>query len=150
MKVGDFQQEETDYHIACFVNISEEIFIDIHKNDTRESKLFSYPNRDNFKSVPLITSLKWTNVLKKLGLTKLLITIPNNIERLKHITIARNNNFVLINAIHPTCTILKDAIIADNVIIHAGAIIGYKTEIQSGVMINTNAQLDHQLIKIDH
>ena len=72
-----------------------------------------------------------------------MVTTHDPHQRFKEINQARENGLTLINAIHPTALIMEDAIIGDNVIMHARAFVGYRSEVFSGTIIDTNAQIDH-------
>ena len=72
-----------------------------------------------------------------------MVTTHDPHQRFKEINQARENGLTLINAIHPTALIMENAILGDNVIMHARAFVGYRSEVFSGTIIDTNAQLDH-------
>ena len=96
-----------------------------------------------FKNKPLLCSTRWFDKIKELGITKVLVTTDDMKPRSIQIEQAKSASLKLLNAIHPTVTIMEDARIGENVIIHAHAFIGYRTEIGDGAIINTGAQLDH-------
>lgn len=136
---------QTGYEVACFVNAGESPpQVDVTKDQlTRETRFFSYPSRDSFKDRPLITALDWPDVLRDLNITKALIMVSDQQRRLENITLARQKGLELINAIHPTATVFDDAVLHENIILHARAYVGYRAEIHTGVVINTGAQIDH-------
>ena len=77
-----------------------------------------------------------------------MITTHDPIERFDQINQVRESNLKLISAIHPTALIMEDAIVGDNVIMHAKAFVGYRSEVLSGTILDTNVQVDHHnLIK---
>jgi len=131
------------YQIACFINPTDQpINIDSSKI-FRDATQFDYPTKNSFKDKPMINSLNWIKVLKKLNIRKVLVTTSNQHQRFKEIDLAQTNGIELINAIHPTALIMEDAIVEHNVIMHAKAFVGYRAEVYSGVFIDTNAQIDH-------
>ena len=144
-QIDSWLEKETSYKISCFVNpASKPMNIDFDaENAKRETRLFDYPLRESFKNKPMITSLNWTEILKDLGIEKVLITTSGNDERMELIKKARVSGLELINAIHPTTIIMEDVVLHDNVMIHARAFIGYRTEVFSGAVINNNSYLDH-------
>jgi len=144
-QVHSWLEKATGYHIACFVNPSNEpphVNIEYERN-RREAKNFNYPAKDSFKGQPLVTSLNWADVLLNLGINKVLVMTNDNRERLKNIELAKEKGLEFISAIHPSALILEDALIHDNVIIYARATVGYRAEVHSGAVLNTNAQIDH-------
>ena len=144
-QISAWLESSSDYKISCFVNpVSNIKSINVDKeNAKRDSRLFEYPLKKTFKNKPLITSENWIDILKDIGIKKVLVTTSDNIERNNLITEARISGLELINAIHPTATIMDDAILHDNIMIHARAFIGYRSEIHSGSLINNNSFLDH-------
>lgn len=143
--IDSWLEKETNYHISCFINVSNKL-ISIDASEERyrrDVSQFAYPTRDSFKGKPLVTSERWIEILKDLGITKVLCISGSNTLDGVCINHARNNGFELINAIHPTSLILEDAKISDNVVIFPRAIVGYRSEISSGVLLNTGCQIDH-------
>ena len=140
-QISSWLEKQDEYSIACFV----------HTEDTppivdripRDVAQFDYPTNTSFKGKPLISSSRWIQELKKRGISHVLITTDNMQERQDHIREARAAGMVLINAIHPSALIMEDAVMQDNIILHARAFIGYRAEIGAGVIINTGAQIDH-------
>ena len=138
-------EEVTGYHIACFVyDVAGKFEVDVEtENQKRISQRTEFPTHDTFKGRPFIVSQDWIEILKELGIQKVLPITPNNNDRLKLIETCRKHGFELVSAIHPTVTVLPEAVIEPGVWINAGSIIGYKAEIEAGVLINTGVQIDH-------
>lgn len=134
------------YHVACFINSSDEPINIDPRNIRREASQFSYPTNDAFKDKPLISSSNWASCIKERGINKALITIDNPHVRHEQIQYANENNIELINAIHPTVLIMEDAIIRNNVIIHAGSLVGYRSEIFSGAIISYSSIINHHCV----
>ena len=142
-QIHSWLEKTGKYHIACFINPTDKpIEIDPNKID-RDASQFAYPTKTSFKDKRLINSSNWVQDLKLLNIKQALVTTNNPHQRYSQIIKARENSFTLINAIHPTALIMKDAIIGDNVILHARAFVGYRAEIFPGTIIDTNAQVDH-------
>lgn len=143
--IHSWLEKETNHHIACFVNtnsrpIDLKIEEEIKKRDVSQ---FSFPTKDSFKDRPLINSSDWIEVLKQIGISKILCISGNPHEDGHNIEMARKAGLELISAIHPSALILEDAILADNVVVYPRAVIGYRAELDSGVIVNTGAQIDH-------
>lgn len=138
-------EEVTGYQISCYLHESDQKFeIDIKaENRKRVSQRTEFPMGDSFMGRPFIVTKDWINILKNMGIKKVLPLTPNNQERFKQIEASQKHGFELVSAIHPTVTILDGAIIQPGVWINAGSIIGYKSEIEAGVIINTGVQIDH-------
>jgi len=147
-QVHSWIEKSSQYHVACFVNISDHpLEIDIKaERAKKQTKLFSFPTKDSFKDKPLITSLNWINVLLDLGIKKVLVMTPDKHQRMANIRQAKEKGFELISAIHSSALVLEDAKIHENVVIYARAFVGYRAEIYPGVFINTGAQIDHHNI----
>ncbi len=147
-QIHEWLHKTGDYEVCCFVNPSDDVpDIDIaYERSRRDCQLFSYPEKNKFKGLPLITSLRWDNILSELGISMVIITTSDNRVKLGHIEQARKAGFELINAIHPTANLLEKSVLGKNVIVFARAIIGYKAELCDGVQVGINAQLDHHCI----
>lgn len=137
-------EKSCDLRIACF----------IHPHDSppeitkipRAAGQFSYPEDSKFKGLPFICASKWPEAIEKLGIKKVLVTTPDSQERALHIKQAISANLELVNAIHPTCLIMEDAILHKNIIMHARSFVGYRAELSDGVILNTGAQIDHHCV----
>ena len=136
-------QKSGQYHIACFVNPTDEsLYVDSSKID-RDATQFSYPKPNSFKDLPLINSSNWSSILKSLKIKKIIITTSELRERYKQIKTAKQQGFELINAIHESALIMDEAIIGENLIIYPRVYVGYRAEVHTGVALNTGVQLDH-------
>jgi sugar O-acyltransferase (sialic acid O-acetyltransferase NeuD family) len=137
-----------DLRIACFV----------HPDDhppavTREAAMrgraasqFDIPENQIFKSRPLICATNWPAALKERGLSTALVTLSDNRSRAQEIEKAIAAGLALASAIHPTATILADALISPNTILHARCLVGYRAEIGIGAILNCGAQVDHHSV----
>jgi sugar O-acyltransferase (sialic acid O-acetyltransferase NeuD family) len=142
-QVHSWIEQDGKYHIACFVNPSINK-LDINTDEIeRDASQFDYPTENSFKDKPLINSENWLEELKSLNIRYVLVTTPEQKDRYKQINMAKENGLKLIKAIHPSALIMNDAIIGDNVIMHAKSFVGYRSEISSGTIIDTNSQIDH-------
>ncbi len=143
-QIETWLEKYTPYRIACFVHEAESFYVDTEaENRKRVSQLTSYPVDGFLKGRPFLVSLDWIDELKRLGINKVLPINPNNKERYQQVKKCLENDIELVSAIHPSVQMLENVIIHPGVWINAGSLIGYKTEIESGVIINTRAQLDH-------
>jgi sugar O-acyltransferase (sialic acid O-acetyltransferase NeuD family) len=138
-------EKTTGLHIACFVHESAEPFqVNVAaENKRRTSQRTSFPQDGLFKGRPFLVELDWISTLKRAGIRRVLPLTPDNRTRLRQIEQACAHGLELVSGIHPTVTVLSDAIIEPGVWINAGSIIGYKAEIQAGVLINTGVKVDH-------
>ncbi|MBF0192924.1 MAG: acetyltransferase [Magnetococcales bacterium] len=136
---------ELGYHVACFINpTSTPPNVDIEKDKlVRESKLFSYPTQNSFKNRPLITAVQWPEILHNLKIKKALIMVADQQQRLDNMVLAKKNGIELINAIHPTATVMPDAVLHENTVLHAKSFVGYRAELHAGSVLNSGAQVDH-------
>src|SRR5438876_4413426 len=69
----------TGLRVACFVNPAAEPHrIDIPaERAKRDSKLFEFPLPDSFKNLPLITSLRWCEILVDLKVRRVLVYLSD-------------------------------------------------------------------------
>ncbi|EMO24374.1 acetyltransferase [Leptospira santarosai] len=104
---------------------------------------FSYPEDLTFKKTEFVCTANWPEFLIDKGITRVLVTLSDPRERWYEIEKAVKNGFEVVNAIHPSALFLNECILGQNVIIHAKCVIGYRAEIDDGVIINTGAQIDH-------
>jgi acetyltransferase-like isoleucine patch superfamily enzyme len=136
---------ELGYHVACFVNpTSTPPNVDIAKEKlVRETKLFSYPTNNSFKNRHLITALQWPKILHDLNIKKALVMVADQQQRLDNMALAKKNGIELISAIHPNATVMPDAVLHENTVLHARSFVGYRAELHAGVVLNSGAQVDH-------
>jgi len=131
--------------VHCFVHPEDfepQITFDAAMRD-RDCSQFAVPQAGRFKDSPLICAADWPSPLATAGIDNVLVTISDNERRLDEMDKARRAQLTLISVKHPSVTILPDAIIGSNVILHARCLIGYRAEIGDGVIVNTGAQVDH-------
>lgn len=135
-------EKTSNYHVACFINpTNEPLKIDTSKIQ-RDARQFSYPTENSFKDRPLINSADWAKVLIGLKIKNVLVTTDDPHQRFEQINLTRKNGLKLINAIHPTAVIMEEAILHDNIILYPRSFIGYRTELFPGVFV-ISAHLDH-------
>jgi sugar O-acyltransferase (sialic acid O-acetyltransferase NeuD family) len=87
------------------------------------------------------------NQLPKLRAKKIggaIIAIGENRARQTYAVILREQNFELINAIHPAASVSRSAIIGRNVVIAAHAVVCAEAAIGDSTIINTAAVVDHE------
>jgi sugar O-acyltransferase (sialic acid O-acetyltransferase NeuD family) len=144
-QIAEWFERVTGLKIALFVEDGDgPMHIDpAAENAKRVSQRMEYPTPDSFKGRPFLVCRDWPERLRRMGIKKILPITSNNAKRLENITRCREHGFELVSAIHPTVTVLDQALIEPGVWINAGAIIGYKAEIKAGAMINTGTQIDH-------
>ncbi len=142
-QIHSWFQKTDEYHVACFVNpTDEQLNIKPFEID-RDASQFSYPEREKFKGLPLINKSEYYSELSKLGINKIIITITDLRERYNQINKAKEYGFELVNAVHSSVLIMDDAILGQNLIIYPQVYIGYCVEVHTGVSLNTGVQLDH-------
>lgn len=90
-----------------------------------------------------------SNMLRKLRQQKIghaIIAIGDNRTRRRYMALLAENDFELVNAIHPFSSVSKTASLGQNVVVAAGAVIGPESRIADGVIVNTAAIVDHECI----
>ena len=145
-QIHSWLEETSEYHIACFINPSDQPLNINVGGIHRDATQFSYPTKDGFKNKPLINASKWYDVVSDLKINKVLVTTGDPYQRYEEINHANEHNIDLINAFHPTSIIMEDAIIKANVILHAKTFVGYRAEIFSGSIIDSGSQIDHHCV----
>lgn len=143
-QIDEWFEEATGLSIDCFVYTEGQFEVDpVVENRNRVSQRTEYPINGTFRGRPFIAATDWLNEVRIRGIRKILPLTPNNRTRLMNIQMCLNSRMELVSAIHPSVRILAGARIDPGVWINVGSLIGYKTEISSGVLINTGAQIDH-------
>ncbi len=135
--------ETGPYRVTWFVNPQDEALAIDPSKIHRDVSVFSYPTADRFREKPLLNARLWAPRLRALNLTRVLVTLDNNSERLEALAHAREHGLELVSVLHPTATVMPEARLAENTILFPRAFIGYRTELEAGVLVNTGAQLDH-------
>jgi sugar O-acyltransferase (sialic acid O-acetyltransferase NeuD family) len=104
------------------------------------------PSR-NGSTIHGLPVLGQVNLLPKLKLQKTrgaIVAIGDNRARASYADILRQEEFELVNAIHPSANVSKTASLGVNVVVAAGAVIGTDSEIGDCVIVNTSAVIDHE------
>lgn len=147
-QTAEWLEPVTGLKIALFIDDDESLekFCSPELLSQRPNKRFEYPKNNLFKGLPFFSGPSWPKKLLELGINNVLVLVPDNHCRLRILKICSEYKFNLVSAIHPTAQILDQALIEPGVWINSGAIIGYKSEIKSGVLINTRAIVEHHNI----
>ncbi len=132
---------ESGHIVTCFINDQDKP-PHIIKPPVRPVKNFDYPTKTTFKGLPLITGKNWIKEAQKTGAEHIMVVAPDNAIRQQFLYEGKHS-FSLMSYIHPSATILPEAIIEPGAVILAKAFIGYRTKICSGAIINTGVQIDH-------
>jgi len=141
-QICSWLEETSAFRVACFIN-PDDTPLDIDPSKIkRDVSQFDYPTQTTFKNRLLINASRWVERVKDLGITKALVTTDDCLKRHEQIQQARKAGLTLINAIHPTVTIMPEAKLEDNIILYPNTFIGYRAELQSGVFV-ISAHLDH-------
>ncbi|MBF0523081.1 MAG: UDP-3-O-(3-hydroxymyristoyl)glucosamine N-acyltransferase [Candidatus Omnitrophica bacterium] len=147
-QIHSWIEKAQGYEVACFINPTDEALNIDPAKIKRDAKQFSYPTANSFKDKPLINSSDWVKVIKDLGIKNVLVTTDDPFERFEQINMARKEGLKLINAIHPSALIMEEAILHDNIILHARSFIGYRAELFPGSIV-TSGHLDHHNVLRD-
>ena len=67
-QIHSWLEKSKRYHIACFINPSDQVINIDPKLYKRDCKQFSYPNKNTFKNKPLFHAKNWISLLKKLNI----------------------------------------------------------------------------------
>lgn len=147
-QTAEWFEQVTGFEIALFIDENESLeeFCRPELLSQRPNKRFEYPANDLFKGRPFFSGKNWPSKLLESGIDKVLLLVPDNRSRSKILKICSDFEFTLVTAIHPTAQIMEQTLIEPGVWINAGAIIGYKSEIKSGALINTRAIVEHHNI----
>jgi UDP-perosamine 4-acetyltransferase len=78
-----------------------------------------------------------------------IVAIGDNRARRRYASAARDTEFELINAIHPSASVSTSATLGKNVVIAAGAVVCTEAEIADSVIVNTSAVVDHECVIAD-
>jgi sugar O-acyltransferase (sialic acid O-acetyltransferase NeuD family) len=137
-----------DMEISHFVHPMEEppTVDPVKARQGRVARQFDIPADGMFKGLPLVSASDWPTTLRALGVDRAIVLLTDVEVRMREIARARSAGFKLIGARHPSATVLPDAVIDDNVVLHARCLVGYRAELRAGVIVNTGAQIDHHCV----
>jgi UDP-N-acetylbacillosamine N-acetyltransferase len=99
-----------------------------------------------FCEAPIVGSSDALRDLQRQGITHAIIGFGNNAARTRAAKICRERGFSLVQAIHPTAVIARDAEIGSGTVIAAGAVINPAARIGDNVIVNTHATIEHDCI----
>ncbi len=143
-QIHSWIEDDGRYKVHSFIHPYDET-PDIVKIK-RSCSQFSYPENGLYKNLPFICQKDWPSYLKAKNIQHVLVTSPVPNERYEQIQLAQSHSFHLINAIHPTAIRLNESIIGHNIIMHAKSFLGYRAELEDGVILNVGAQVDHHSV----
>jgi len=132
-------------HVACFVH-PEDVAPAVDRaaaKHGRAVRLFDVPTATSFKGRHLLSAANWPAALRKMGITRALVLLSDARRRQNEIERARCADLSLVSAFHPSALMMPDAVIGQNVVLHARSYVGYRAEIHDGVIVNVGAQIDH-------
>lgn len=132
--------------VDCFVNETEHP-LDI-RPVPRKAKVFSYPDHDTFKGLPLITSPQWPDMLVQRGVTAAYLAVSDPQWRARAYGKLKDRCEIL-SYIHPTAILLPEASHGRGCILLPGSVLGYRAELGDGVLLSTGAQVDHHSVVAD-
>jgi acetyltransferase-like isoleucine patch superfamily enzyme len=135
---------ECGYEVVCFVHPDDEPpTVDAVAARNRPAKRFDFPANGAFKGRPLLSARDWPSVLAQRGIRCALVTLADKQQRVAEIRRAQAAGIELPAIMHSSVLVLADAVVGRNVIAHARAIVGYRSEIGDGVILGIGVQLDH-------
>lgn len=137
-----------DQPVSHFVHPGDEppIVDPIAARKGKVARQFDIPTDGTFKGLPLISASDWPAALRVIGVGRALVALTDAEERMREIVRAQSAGIELIDAQHATAVVLPEAIIDENVILHARSLVGYRAEIRRGVIVNSGAQIDHHCV----
>ena len=147
-QIHSWIEAATGVHVACFVH-DDDVPPQLDPDAVlrgREAAQFDFPRDGRFKGVPLVSASDWPARVRSMGIGLVLIALSDARRRHAAIAAGRAGGLTLVNAIHPSATVLPDAVVGDNVIAHARVVIGYRAEVRSGTILNTGTQIDHHSV----
>lgn len=118
----DIMEQSVDTEIVGFVNIDE------------HETLYGYPRLGNDDVLPAIFDS---------GVRSALVAIGDNRRRKAAIDMLRKCGFKLINAISPAAVVSKYVRAGEGIAVLPGAVVNAGTHLEDGVIVNTNASIDH-------
>lgn len=135
--------QQEGYNVDCFVNETMQPL-----NITRiprAARVFSYPEADTFKDLPLITSPQWVDIVQKRGVNCVLLAPPEGRARREAFT-AVQGRLSIASYVHPSAELLPESSMGSGCIVFARAVLGYRAALGQAVILNTGAQVDHHSV----
>lgn len=116
-----------DHHIVGFVDSNPDLFG--RRVDGREV----------FGDVSVLDDLRRSH-----GVDAAVVAIGNNGVRREYSELCERSGLTLINAIHPSANIARNATLGRNVVVAAGALVCAHCQIGDSVILNTGSIVDHE------
>lgn len=104
------------------------------------------PSANEFLDLPLLKDIDQLRELRQQGVVNILLAFGHCGARLRLSTLARQEGFTLVSAIHPRAVVAKDVSIGLGSVIVGGAVINPGSSIGESVIINTCASVDHDCL----
>lgn len=130
--------------VDCFVNEGDTP-PELVNPPPRPARKFSYPEKDSYKGIPLITSPNWIAVLRERGVGNVMLVNSDTAIKGRLWREARGS-MNIVGYIHPTAALLPEAIVHPGAVLLARVVLGYRAEIHDAAFINTGAQIDHNSV----
>jgi sugar O-acyltransferase (sialic acid O-acetyltransferase NeuD family) len=105
-------------------------------------------HNSKINDVPVLGNMNY--LLDKKIITDVAIAIGDNNKRAKIFNLLKDNDFNIIQVIHPRSIISRNANLGEGVVIMPGAVINTNVLIEDNVIINTNSSVDHDCIIKKH
>lgn len=119
----------------------------LHQNHDVIGVIDTLENRDMWGSridgIEVVGGLSYLDEYAKRYDYKAIVTCSDNKRKESLIAEAKKKGISLVNAIHPQSIIARTAVIGENVLVNAGAIIQPFAHIGNGVMIHAGAVIEH-------
>lgn len=133
--------------LVCFLHPhDEEPLVSSSAKSNRANSRFVFPNAGFYRQFPLIFGKDWSLQLKALGVSHILPSIPDSVDRAELVKTALLNNFQLLTAIHPSSVILPGSQIAPGCIIEPNVYIGFDVDIGIACHLHAGCQVDHNSV----
>jgi sugar O-acyltransferase (sialic acid O-acetyltransferase NeuD family) len=143
--IHSFVEMQYGYKVALFVhpfdtppNINPELVM-----ANRVVKNFSFPFEGQFKGVDFISSNDWVKLCLEREIRHMVVAISDNYLRSEIINTAVAFELEVLTIVHASVTIMPEAVIGRGCVLLPKAFVGYRAQLDDGVILNTGASVDH-------
>jgi len=143
-RVVNMLSEYTNYEIVFFVSVNELQKINVEEEHRkRPNKKTEFVTDDTIFGKKLYIGENYIDIIKKNKIKKCFVLEDDRYLRSKLCNILRDNQIQILSFFHPTTIFDGYNTLGEGIIIFPKCYIGYKTDIKNGVIIQSNATIEH-------
>ena len=143
-RVFDMLCEYTNYEISFFISVNELPEINIEKEHRRRpNRKTEFVKDGTIFGKNLYVGDNYIDIIAKNNIKKCFVVEDDRYLRSKIFNKLRDNEIEILSFFHPTTIFDGHNTLGDGIIIFPKCYIGYKADIKDGVIIQSNATIEH-------